>query len=164
MSSQTIENCWRKTKIANYSNMSECIEKIREEREQVIEQIAEDFENIKNLSIAERLKQFEYTPRQYVSVDDDEKACDSLTDKEIVDIVLQKESEEELEEINEEIEPKQKMTSKDTDKSLDALLSYYEDNQALDDSILDALKILKLKVSELQESSKKQTKIDKFLM
>ena len=95
----------------------------------MIEQIAEDFENIKNLSIAERLKQFEYTPIQYVSVDDDEKACDSLTDKEIVDIVLQKESEEELEEINEEIEPKQKMTSKDTDKSLDAILSYYEDNQ-----------------------------------
>ncbi len=30
------------------------------------------------------------------------------TDKEIVDIVLLKESEEELEEINEEIEPKQK--------------------------------------------------------
>ena len=82
----------------------------------------------------------------------------------VVDIVLLKESEEELEEINEEIEPKQKMTSKDTDKSLDAILSYYEDNQALDDSILDALKILKLKVSELQESSKKQTKIDKFLM
>ncbi len=75
-----------------------------------------------------------------------------------------KESEEILEEINEEIEPKQKMTSKDIDKSLDALLTYYEDNQALDDSILDALKILKLKVSELQESSKKQTKIDKFLM
>jgi hypothetical protein len=99
-----------------------------------------------------------------VYVDDDEIACDSLTDKEIVDIVLLKESEEELEEINEEIEPKQKMTSKDTDKSLDALLSYYEDNQALDDSILDALKILKLKVSEIQESSKKQTKIDKFLM
>ena len=56
------------------------------------------------------------------------------------------------------------MTSKITDKSLDALLSYYEDNQALDDSILDALKILKLKVSELQENSKIQTKIDKFLM
>ncbi len=55
-----------------------------------------------------------------------------------------KESEEELEEINEEIEPKQKMTSKDTDKSLDAILSYYEDNQALDDSILDALKIRKI--------------------
>jgi len=59
---------------------------------------------------------------------------------------LLKESEEILEEINEEIEPKQKMTSKDIDKSLDALLTYYEDNQALDDSILDALKILKLKV------------------
>jgi len=146
VSSQTIENCWRKTKIANCSNMSECIEKI------------------KNLSIAERLKQFEYTPRQYVSVDDDEIACDILTEKEIVDIVLLKESEEILEEINEEIEPKQKMTSKDIDKSLDALLSYYEDNQALDDSILDALKILKLKVSELQENSKIQTKIDKFLM
>jgi len=55
VSFQTIENCWRKTKIADFSNMSECIEKIREEREQVIEQIAEDFENIKNLSIAERL-------------------------------------------------------------------------------------------------------------
>ena len=50
--------------------MSECIEKNREEREQVIEQIAEDFEKIENLSIAERLKQFEYTPREYVSVDD----------------------------------------------------------------------------------------------
>ncbi len=88
MSSQTIENCWRKTKIADCSNMRECIEKVREEREQVIEQIAEDFENIKNLSIAERLKQFEYTPRKYVSVDDDEIACDSLTEKEIVDIVF----------------------------------------------------------------------------
>ena len=32
-------------------------------------------------------------------------ACDILTEKEIVDIVLLKESEEELEEINEEIEP-----------------------------------------------------------
>ena len=53
VTSQTIENCWRKTKIADCSNMSECIEKIREEREQVIEQIAEDFEKIKNLSIAE---------------------------------------------------------------------------------------------------------------
>jgi hypothetical protein len=48
VSSQTIENCWRKTKIANYSNMSECIEKIREEREQVIEQIAEDFDLLLN--------------------------------------------------------------------------------------------------------------------
>ena len=55
---------------------------------------------------------------KYVSVDDDEIACDSLTEKEIVDIVLQKESEEELEEINEVIEPKQKMTSMETDKSL----------------------------------------------
>ncbi len=61
----------------------------------MIEQIAEDFEKIKNLSIAERLKQFEYTPRQYVSVDDDEIACDILT----VDIVLLKESEEILEDI-----------------------------------------------------------------
>ena len=55
VTSQTIENSWRKTQIANCSNMSEYIEKIREEREQLI---------------AERLKQFEYTPREYVSVDD----------------------------------------------------------------------------------------------
>ena len=87
MSSQTIENCWRKTKIADCSNMSECIEKIREEREQLIEQIAEDFEKIKNLSITKRLKQFEYTPREYVSVDDNEIAYVSLTEKEIVDKV-----------------------------------------------------------------------------
>ena len=53
----------------------------------MIEQIAEDFEKIK---IAERLKQFKYTPRQYVSVDDGEIACDILTEKEIVDIVLLK--------------------------------------------------------------------------
>ena len=33
-------------------------------------------------------------------------ACASLADEEIVDIVLQKESEEEIEVINEEIEPK----------------------------------------------------------
>ena len=99
---------------------------------------------------------------KYVSVDDDEIACDSLTEKEIVDIVLLKESEEELEEIYEEIEPKQKISSKDKDKSLDAILSYYEDNQALDDSILDALKILKLKVSELQESSKNRRKLINF--
>ncbi len=61
--------------------------------------MSECIEKIKNLSIAERLKQFEYTPRLYVSIDDDEIACDILTEKEIVDIVLLKESEEILEDI-----------------------------------------------------------------
>ena len=165
VSSQTIENCWRKTKIADCSNMSECIEKIREEKEQIIEKIAEDFEKIKNLSIVERLKQFEYTPRQYVSADDDEVACASLTDEEIVDIVLQKESEEELEEMTEEVETKSNMfSSKESLKSLDGLLNYFEDKEAIDESILDALNLLKLKAAELLDSSKKQTKIDTFFM
>jgi len=48
----------------------------------VIEQIEEDFEKINNLSIAQRLKQFVYTPRQYISADDEEIACASLTDEE----------------------------------------------------------------------------------
>jgi hypothetical protein len=49
--SQTIENCWRKSKIADCSNISECIEKIREEREQVIENV---------LSLAHLKKLFDF--------------------------------------------------------------------------------------------------------
>jgi len=49
--SKSIENCWRKTKIVDCSNISECIQEIRVEREEMIEQITADFEKIKNLSI-----------------------------------------------------------------------------------------------------------------
>jgi len=123
----------------------------------VIEQIEEDFEKINNLSIAERLTQFVYTPRQYVSADDEEIICASLTDKEIVDIVLLKESEEELEEMTEEVETKSNIFSrKESLKSLDGLLNYFEDKEAIDESILDALNLLKLKVTELHDSSKKR--------
>ena len=49
VSSQTIENCWRKT----CSNMSECIEKIREEREQVIDDSILDALNLLKLKASE---------------------------------------------------------------------------------------------------------------
>ena len=49
VSSQTIENCWRKT----CSNMSECIEKIREEREQVIDDSILDAPKILKLKVSE---------------------------------------------------------------------------------------------------------------
>lgn len=67
---------------------------MREEREKVIEELEKDYENIKNLSIHERLKQFEYTPRQYISIDDNEIACPDLIEGLIVDLVTYKENEE----------------------------------------------------------------------
>ena len=56
------------------------------------------------------------------------------------------------------------MSSNESLKLLDGLLNFFEDKEAIDESILDALNLLKLKATELHDSSKKQTKVDTFFM
>ena len=59
--------------------------------------------------------------------------------------------------MTEEVETKSNIfSSKESLKSLDGLLNYFEDKEAIDESILDALNLLKLKVTELHDSSKKR--------
>ena len=101
------------------------------------------------------------TALEFVDIDKDMEISAELTEKDIFDMVMNKEANEENEE-NQEEAPKT-VTSSEASTALETILTYVEQNENFNESDYFFINSLKSKIDTIKENNKQQLKIAEFL-
>ena len=101
------------------------------------------------------------TAQEFVDIDKDMEISADLTEKNIFDMVMNKEANEENEE-NQEEAPKA-VTSSEASKALETILTYVEQNENFNESDYFFINSLKSKIDTIKENNKQQLTIAEFI-
>ena len=164
VSKETIQNCWRKTEITkNEEDISQVIAAIIEEEKKVEEELAVDFSKLTKGEISQWFQQFKYTPKEYIDVDADVENSDKLSEREIFEMVTDKEKKDnEEEELHDDSEPPKVISSKEANECYEKLLEYFSTQSAESESFetdLDRMTEIGRRLEEIKEERKSQAKL-----